>query len=141
MIIIKKLRDDAQIPTREYPTDSGLDLRCVDDHTLLVGERKLIKTGVAIELPIGYEAQVRANSGLASNQGITVLNGIGTIDQQYRGEIGVILINHGNKPVDFKHGNKIAQLVIAKVEFLEIVEAVALKHSERGNNGFGSTGV
>jgi dUTP pyrophosphatase len=141
MIRIKKLRDDAQIPTREYPTDSGLDLRCVDDYTLLVGERKLIKTGIAIELPLGYEAQVRARSGLASNQGITVLNGIGTIDQQYRGEIGVILINHGNEPVDFKHDNKIAQLVIAKVEFLEIVEAVALKHSDRGNNGFGSTGV
>jgi len=78
---------------------------------------------------------VRARSGLALKQGITVLNGIGTIDQQYRGEIGVILINHGNEPVNFKHGSKIAQLVIAKVEFLEIVEAVALKHSERGNNG------
>lgn len=139
MIYFTKLDDRAIEPKRAYPTDSGLDLHCLEDFTLQISERKLIKTGIAIELPIGYEAQIRSRSGLALKHGVIVLNGVGTIDQQYRGEIGVILANLGHDTASFKAGDRIAQLVIAKVELCDLLEKDALDNTERGAGGFGST--
>ena len=141
MLKIVKLREDARIPERAYPTDSGLDLFNVDEFTLLIGERKLISTGISIELPENCEAQIRPRSGNAFNHGVTVLNSVGTIDNSYRGEIKVLLINHGYQPVTFKAQSKIAQMVIAKVEYPEIVEVDSIYTTERGAGGFGSTGI
>jgi dUTP pyrophosphatase len=141
MLKVQKMQYDAFIPSRAHPTDAGLDLQCVNDFGLLIGERTLVKLGIAIEIPDGYEAQIRARSGLALKNGVTVLNGVGTVDSSYRGELGVILINHGNDPINFKRGDKIAQLVINKIELFEPVEFDALNHSNRGTGGFGSTGV
>lgn len=138
---IQILQEGAIIPQRAYPTDSGMDLHCVNDFILLVNERKLVKTGIAIEIPTGYEMQIRPRSGLALNQGITVLNSPGTIDSSYRGEIGVILINHDNEPHNFKAGDKIAQMVISKVELVDFIEVDALNKTDRGEGGYGSTGV
>ena len=140
MIYFTKLYDRAIEPKRAYQTDSGLDLHCLEDFTLQISERKLIKIGIAIALPVGYEAQIRSRSGLALKYGVIVLNGIGTIDQQYRGEIGVILANLGHESVSFKAGDKIAQMVISKVELCDLIEKDALDNTERGAGGFGSTG-
>src|SRR5690606_23534532 len=101
---------------------------------------KLIKSGIAIELPQGYEAQVRPRSGLAITHGITVLNSPGTVDSDYRGAVGVILINLGGKPFEIKKGDRIAQLIITPVSRAEMVEVQELGSSERGVGGFGSTG-
>jgi len=138
---IQKLQENAIIPQRAYATDSGMDLHCIDDFTLLVGEHALIKTGIAIEIPTGYEMQIRPRSGLALKQGITVLNSPGTIDSSYRGEIGVILKNFDNEPHSFKRGDKIAQMVISKVELVSFIEVDALNKTDRDTGGFGSTGV
>jgi dUTP pyrophosphatase len=138
---IQRLQENAIIPQRAYPSDSGMDLHCVENFTLLVGEHALIKTGIAVEMPTGYELQIRPRSGLALKQGITVLNSPGTIDASYRGEIGVILKNFDNEPHSFKAGDKIAQMVISKVELVDFVEVDALNNSDRGKGGFGSTGV
>lgn len=138
---IQLLQENAIIPQRAYPSDSGMDLHCVENFTLLVGEHALIKTGIAVEMPTGYELQIRPRSGLALKQGITVLNSPGTIDASYRGEIGVILKNFDNEPHSFKAGDKIAQMVISKVELVDFVEVDALNNSDRGKGGFGSTGV
>jgi len=108
--------------------------------TLDPGARKLIPTGVAIELPTGYEAQVRPRSGLALNDGVTVLNSPGTIDADYRGEIGVILINFGQSPFSVRRGARIAQLVVKPVARVAMIASDALEASERGAKGFGSTG-
>lgn len=105
------------------------------------GERRLIKTGVAIELPPGAEAQVRPRSGLALKNGITVLNSPGTIDPDYRGDIGVLLINHGDVEFEITHGDKIAQLVLAPTLHALFQEEAKLSDSDRGDKGFGSTGV
>jgi dUTP pyrophosphatase len=140
-IKIQKLRDDAVIPQRAHPTDAGLDLVTPDSFALLVGERKVAKLGFAIALPEGYEAQVRSRSGLAFNLGVVVLNSPGTIDSNYRGEIGVILVNHGQEPVNFQRGDKIAQMVIARIELANFLEVDALNNTDRGTGGFGSTGV
>lgn len=141
MFKITKLRSDAILPQRAHPTDAGVDLHCVDDFTLLVGEHALITTGVAIEIPAGYEAQIRPRSGLALKHGVTVLNSPGTIDASYRGEIGVILKNLDNEPHSFRRGDKIAQMVVNKIELVDFIEVDALTKSDRGINGFGSTGV
>jgi dUTP pyrophosphatase len=108
--------------------------------TLIPGERKLIKTGLFLEIPEGYEAQVRPRSGLALKNGITVLNSPGTIDADYRGEIGVILINHSSEIFEINSGDRIAQLVFAKVEQAVWYETESLNETERGEGGFGSTG-
>ena len=105
------------------------------------GERMLVPTGLAISLPEGFEAQVRSRSGLALKYGMSVLNAPGTIDCDYRGEIGVILINHGREPFTIKRGDRIAQLVIAPVVVAELVEVECLEKSVRGSRGFGSTGT
>ena len=136
---VQKLRDDAFIPTRAHPSDAGLDLVTPDAFTLLSNSFQVIKLGIAIEIPEGFEAQVRPRSGLAAKHGITVLNSPGTIDSSYRGEVGVILINHGDD-IAFERGKAIAQLVLAKVELSAFVEVDALNNTERGVGGFGRTG-
>lgn len=131
-----------QLPAYATEGSAGMDLRAqLNEAVLLLPlERKLIPTGLFIELPQGYEAQVRPRSGLAINQGITCLNSPGTIDSDYRGEIKIILINLSNEPQEIKQGDRIAQLVISKVEqaTLNLVEDIAL--TERGTGGFGHTG-
>lgn len=112
-----------------------------NDITLMPGERALIPTGIFIELPQGYEAQIRARSGLAVKHGISLVNGIGTIDSDYRGEIRVSMINLGNEPFIIKNGDRVAQMVIAKYETVEWDQVDELDDTERGEGGFGHTGV
>jgi len=122
---------------------AGLDLPAAieEDLTLFPGDRALIPTGIALELPQGFEAQVRPRSGLAHKYGVTVLNSPGTIDADYRGEIQVLLINFGRDPVSIKRGDRIAQLVIAPILMVTLECAEALATTGRGNGGFGSTGA
>lgn len=133
---------DADIPLPGYATDhsSGLDLRASADVALLPGDYGMIPTGLAIEIPEGYEGQVRPRSGLAAKHGVTCLNTPGTIDADYRGEVKVILINHGKQIAEFKRGERIAQLIIAKYEKVEILEVAELADTSRGEGGFGHTG-
>ena len=128
----------------EYATihAAGMDLRAdiSEKMELLPLDRCLVPTGIFIELPIGYEAQIRPRSGLAINSGITMLNSPGTIDADYRGEIKVIAINHSDQPFRINNGDKIAQMVVAKHEFVSWIDVANLEKSERGDGGFGSTG-
>ena len=144
---VKRLYPDAILPSYAKDGDAGMDVIAFAkdnggaySYLLSPGTRRLIPTGIAIELPPYYQAEVRPRSGLALNKGITVLNTPGTIDSGYRGEVGVILINHGNETVHISHGDKIAQLVIMPVPrvVLEVVDE--LSDSERGEGGFGHTG-
>ena len=130
------------LPSYETSASAGLDIRAFIEEklTLSPSERKLIKTGLFLEIPEGYEAQVRPRSGLALKNGITVLNSPGTIDADYRGEIGVILINHSSENFEINSGDRIAQLVFAKVEQAVWFETESLNETERGQGGFGSTG-
>ena len=129
----------------EYATSqsAGMDLRANIEEPIILAplERKLIHTGLHIALPVGYEAQVRPRSGLALKHGITVLNTPGTIDADYRGDIGVILINLSNEPFEIKPGERIAQLVIAKYEQISWEQVEVLDETERGDGGYGHTGV
>ena len=129
----------------EYATSqsAGMDLRANIEESIILAplERKLIHTGLHIALPVGYEAQVRPRSGLALKHGITVLNTPGTIDADFRGEIGVILINLSNEPFEIKPGERIAQLVIAKYEQISWEQVEVLDETERGSGGYGHTGV
>ena len=131
-------------PLPSYATahSAGMDLRANLDApvTLAPGERALIKTGLFLQLPEGTEAQVRPRSGLAFKHGVTVLNAPGTIDADYRGEVGVILINHGQEPFVVNDGERIAQLVVARYERVRLEEVTDLAVSERGEGGFGHTG-
>ena len=131
------------LPHYETIASAGMDLRAnlSESRTLKPLERSIVGTGLFIELPIGIEAQVRPRSGLAAKKGITVLNAPGTIDADYRGEIGVILVNLSNEDFVIQNGERIAQLVIAKHERAEWEEAEALSETERGEGGFGSTGT
>ncbi|WP_298149995.1 dUTP diphosphatase [Flavobacterium sp.] len=135
----------SQHPLPHYETiaSAGMDLRANLDQpiTLKPLERAIIKTGLFIELPIGFEAQVRPRSGLAAKNGVTVLNSPGTIDADYRGEIGVILVNLSNTDFTIENGERIAQLVIAKHERADWEEVEVLSETSRGAGGFGSTGV
>jgi dUTP pyrophosphatase len=144
-IILKRLPHGGDLALPHFATHgaAGLDLIAAvnEEIELLPGQRAAIPCGIAIELPHGYEAQVRPRSGLALNQGVTVLNAPGTIDSDYRGEIKAILINHGAEPFLIKRGTKIAQMVIARHEQAEIVESETLSDSARGAGGFGSTGM
>jgi dUTP pyrophosphatase len=144
-IILKRLPHGRDLALPHYATQgaAGLDLIAAveEEIELLPGQRAAIPCGIAIELPHGYEAQVRPRSGLALNQGVTVLNAPGTIDSDYRGEVKAILINHGAEPYLIKRGAKIAQMVIARHEQAEIMESDALSDSARGAGGFGSTGM
>ena len=131
------------LPSYETVGSAGMDLRASTNEpvTLRPLERTIVKTGLFIELPIGYEAQVRPRSGLAAKKGITVLNAPGTIDADYRGEIGVILVNLSNEAFTIENGERVAQLIIAKHEQAEWQEVSVLEETERGAGGFGSTGV
>lgn len=131
------------LPAYGTEASAGMDLRAniLDPITLGPMERALVKTGIFMELPLGYEAQVRPRSGLAYKKGVTVLNAPGTIDADYRGEIGVILVNLSHDPFTIEDGERIAQLVIAKHERAEWIQVKALSSTERGTGGFGSTGV
>jgi dUTP pyrophosphatase len=136
-------RSEHVLPHYETEASAGMDLRAQlgEPITLAPLERAVIKTGLFIELPIGYEAQVRPRSGLAAKKGISVLNAPGTIDADYRGEIGVILVNLSNEPFTVENGERIAQMVIAKHERAEWIEVETLSETERGAGGFGSTGT
>ena len=144
-IVLKRLPHGRDLALPHYATHgaAGLDLIAAveTEFVLLPGQRAAIPCGIAIELPHGYEAQVRPRSGLALNQGVTVLNAPGTIDSDYRGEVKAILINHGAEPFLIKRGTKIAQMVIARHEQAEITESDTLSDSARGAGGFGSTGM
>ncbi len=138
---IKKLIESAVIPQYEHLDDSGLDLIAIEELTIPPGASCLVRTGIAIALPPNTEAQVRPRSGLALKHQITVLNSPGTVDEGYRGEIGVILINHGKQTFQVTQGMKIAQMVIMPVIRVEIKEVEQLGETSRGVGGFGSTGL
>lgn len=135
-------KSNNELPAYETSASAGLDLRAFipESITLLPLERKLIKTGLFLEIPEGYEAQVRPRSGLALKNGITVLNAPGTIDADYRGEIGVILVNISQDNFEINSGDRIAQMVFAKVKQAKWILAEELSETERGEGGFGSTG-
>ena len=134
---------DHQLPSYETLLSAGMDLRAVTTKPITLGslDRVIIKTGLFIALPGGYEAQVRPRSGLAAKKGITVLNAPGTIDADYRGEIGVILVNLSKEDFTIENGDRIAQLIIAKYERVEWNNVKELSETSRGSGGFGSTGV
>mgnify|MGYP000924362709 FL=1 len=139
-----RIVNKSQHPLPEYTTiaSAGLDLRANVSESVMLepGEWKLIPTGLHIELPMGYEAQVRPRSGLAYKHGITVLNSPGTVDADYRGDVGVLLINHSKSAFEIKSGERVAQLVIAKHEQAEWQLVEELGNTDRGAGGFGSTG-
>lgn len=137
---IQRIHPDAHLPSAAHPGDAGLDLKAVEPIVLQPGERGLVHTGIAMALPPNTEAQIRPRSGLALKHGITVLNTPGTIDEGYRGEVGVLVINHGQEAFSITPGMKIAQMVIKPVLPVEIEAVDALPDSSRGVGGFGSTG-
>jgi dUTP pyrophosphatase len=128
------------LPRYESAGAAAMDLRADEPFALAPEERRLVPTGLALEIPPGYEGQVRPRSGLALKHGVGMVNAPGTIDADYRGEVGVLLVNHGQAPVSFARGERIAQLVIAPVTRVELELAEALSESDRGAGGFGSTG-
>ncbi|MEO5335891.1 MAG: dUTP diphosphatase [Magnetospirillum sp. WYHS-4] len=134
---------DLPLPSHATPLSAGVDLLAAVPQAVLLEPRvrAVIPTGIAIALPEGYEAQVRSRSGLAAKHGVAVLNSPGTIDADYRGEIGVILVNHGKVPFRVERGMRIAQLVVAPVLSIQWAESESLPETERGTGGFGSTGV
>ncbi len=134
---------DVALPQRASSGSAGLDLAAAVDVTRVLepGERCLVPTGFVFELPAGYEGQVRPRSGLAVRHGITCLNSPGTIDSDYRGEVKVLLVNHGSEPFEIRRGDRIAQLVVAPVSPTVVTEVAELSETERGADGFGSTGV
>lgn len=140
---IKRLTPEAKIPTYCTSGSSGADIYavCDKDEVLYPGQHKLISTGIAIEIPTGYEVQIRPRSGLAAKNGITVLNTPGTIDSDYRGEIKVCLINHSSDSFTITSGMRIAQMVVAPTIQADFMENTDLEETQRGNGGFGSTGV
>lgn len=144
-IYFKKLDHAKNLPLPAYESDeaAGMDIRAAlnEPKTLEPGERDLIPTGLQMALPAGYEAQIRPRSGLAYKHGITMLNTPGTIDSDYRGEVKVLAINHGDEPYVIENGDRIAQMVIAPVYQPQIEETDSLPETNRGQGGFGSTGV
>jgi dUTP pyrophosphatase len=140
-IKVKKIHPDAIIPKYAHDGDAGMDLYSIENYEINFRERVLVKTGLQIEILRGYEMQIRPKSGLALKSGISVLNNLGTVDSGYRGEIGVILINHGSEIYSVKKGEKVAQGVINKIEKAVIIEVENLSDTKRGAGGFGSTGI
>ena len=143
-LFFKRLSDstnDIALPSYGTEHAAGLDLRTSEDVSLASGEYKLIPTGFAVEIPEGFEGQVRPRSGLALKYGIGCLNSPGTIDSDYRGEVKVLLINHGKELVNFARGERIAQLIISKYERVEVELAEDLKETVRAGGGFGHTGT
>ncbi len=142
MVEVKFLRahKGAILPEKATEGSAGFDLFSVESATIMPGERRLVPTGWCVELPLGYEAQIRSRSGLALKYGLVVLNAPGTIDSDYRGEVGVLLVNYSTYPVDFDVGARIAQMVISPVIEVELTEVAELDDTDRGDGGFGSTG-
>ena len=137
----KKTHPEATIPAYAHPGDAGMDVCSCTSLTIQPGARALVPTGLVMELPKGTEAQMRPRSGLAIKNGITLLNTPGTIDEGYRGELGIILINLGQEPFDIRPGMRIAQMVIAPVLRVAVEEVVDVSDTTRGSGGFGSTGL
>jgi dUTP pyrophosphatase len=138
---LKRLDPSIALPSYAREDDAGLDLRAAHDAVLEPGGRALVGTGLAVAIPAGFAGLVLPRSGLALSQGVTVLNAPGLVDAGYRGELKVLLINHGAAPVAVRRGDRIAQLVVQRVERAEPIEVVELPASQRGAGGFGSTGV
>ena len=140
---IKRIGTQSGLPNYETLGSAGMDLSASLKETVVLepGERQLIPTGIAIQLPQGYEAQVRPRSGLAVKYGIGMVNSIGTIDSDYRGEIKVPLINHGSEPFVIQPGDRIAQMIVARYERVEWEQVEDLDDTERGEGGFGHTGI
>ncbi|WP_026572238.1 dUTP diphosphatase [Bacillus sp. UNC438CL73TsuS30] len=138
---VKLMNDDARIPYRAHEGDAGLDLFSSEEKIIKAGEAGLVRTGLQIELPKGTEAQIRPRSGLALKHSITVLNSPGTIDEGYRGEIQIILINHGKEDFKIEKQMRIAQMVIAPVLKVNLIETENLSDSVRLEGGFGSSGI
>lgn len=141
LLRVQRITALAVLPTYAHPNDAGLDLFASDDVVVEVGRTQAVGTGIAIELPPGTEAQVRPRSGLALDHSVTVLNTPGTIDEDYRGEVRVILVNHGQRPFHVEPGMKIAQLVVQPRIHVDVVEVEGLSNTARGTAGFGSTGL
>ena len=142
-VFIMRLPEGAglKLPNYQTPGAAGMDVRAAEDRMLQPGETALIPTGFAIAVPVGFEAQLRPRSGLALKNGITLLNSPGTIDSDYRGAVGVILTNLGHEPFYVHRGDRVAQMVIAKVERAEWEMVETLEETERGEGGFGSSGT
>lgn len=142
MIDVKILKVDKDLPTPKYvhQGDAGMDLYSAEAYSLKPGERKLFSTGLKIEIPESYEVQIRPRSGLALKNGISIVNTPGTLDFQYRGVIGVILINHGTEDFVVTRGDRIAQMVFNKFETAKLIEVEQLSETVRGEGGFGSSG-
>jgi dUTP pyrophosphatase len=143
-LFVQRIHEDAILPSYAYPTDSGFDLCSVEEISIEPFGRALVPTGLRFNIPPGFEIQVRPKSGLAIKEGITVLNTPGTVDQGYNGELKVIVFNTNNKPFTIKNKMKIAQAVLCPVasgNFVTIVEVDNVEETDRGENGFGSTGL
>lgn len=142
---VKRLPHNQDLPLPKYMSEhaAGMDLYAAVEHITIIkpGSWRLVPTGLAIALPPGYEAQVRPRSGLALKQGISILNTPGTVDADYRGEVGVILMNHSNEDLVIRRGDRIAQMIINKIEQVVFEEVTELPASDRGAGGFGHTGV
>ena len=142
-IQIKKLSNSVSTPKYETPGSSGMDIAACIKNSIIIspGEKVLVSTGLSIAIPRGYEVQIRPRSGLAAKKNITVLNTPGTIDADYRGEIKVILINHGKEEFVIENGIRIAQMVVCPIVQANLEEVAELSETERGSDGFGSTGT
>jgi dUTP pyrophosphatase len=137
---VRRLDPDLPLPTYAHPGDAGLDLHAADTTTLQPGQRALVPCGIAIAIPDGHVGLVHPRSGLAVDHGLTLLNAPGTIDAGYRGEVKVLLINHGDTPVEIRHGQRVAQLLLLPVAAVDVREVDRLDVTSRGSGGFGSTG-
>ncbi|MGN7201494.1 dUTP diphosphatase [Arthrobacter sp. SAFR-044] len=138
---LKMLDPELEAPSYAHPGDAGADLRAREDVVLLPGERKLVPSGVAIALPEGFVALIHPRSGLATKHGLTIVNAPGTVDAGYRGEISVTLLNtDSSQPIELRRGDRIAQMVIQRVEYAKFIPVSELSGSVRGTGGFGSTG-
>lgn len=140
---IKKLRKDTVLPTYQTEHSAGMDLTaCIDEPVVIASHgRVIVPTGLAVSLPSGYEAQIRGRSGMAAKFGVMPANGVGTIDADYRGEVGVILLNTSDEPFTVEPGMRVAQMVIARYEKVSWDEVAILDETKRGAGGYGSTGV
>jgi len=137
---VEKVNQHAIIPTYAHPDDSCCDLYIIEDYIIRKGERRLCRTGIAIEIPSGYEVQVRPRSGLALKHGLSIVNAPGTVDAQYRNEIKLLVINLGQSPVTLRRGDRVAQMCIKPVYTMVFEEVDKLSESDRGLGGWGSTG-
>lgn len=136
---IRRLRPDVQLPAYATSGSAGMDLRAAEPARLAPGDIVAVPTGLAVEIPEGYEAQIRPRSGLALKRGLSIPNAPGTIDSDYRGEIAVILINLGRAPIEIQRGDRIAQMIVAPVASVQWVESHDLTDTKRGSGGFGHT--